>query len=222
MRFLCGALALMYLPSFALASDGNECDQLWFARNSMLNRVGYCFQSPLGQAIFDNSDCTTRDPRPRRVAQVMIKRIQDQEAKLQCDVDVARTALDDHFSYFVDQLIGVDVLPSSPRDEFDGGTCIGYLGDTIHVRTSPEHSAEVVGLITKGMNFNNAHDTGLYDGTLEVWPGSKYANAEYEDLPDDHVWEFISYSRDNGHYKSGWIYVPAKQFMYNNCDGFAG
>ncbi|NSY38259.1 caspase family protein [Leisingera sp. ANG59] len=35
----------------------NQCDALWFQRNSIFARRGYCFQSPRGQAAFSNAGC---------------------------------------------------------------------------------------------------------------------------------------------------------------------
>ena len=48
------AILALLLPSSALA-DG--CADLWFTRNLIMDRAGYCFGSALGQAVFDNGDC---------------------------------------------------------------------------------------------------------------------------------------------------------------------
>ena len=36
------------------------CSELWFLRNSIYNKHGYCFRSRKARELFDNSDCTTR------------------------------------------------------------------------------------------------------------------------------------------------------------------
>lgn len=53
MKCLVAALSLFAAP--VLASD--TCHDLWFTRNAIIDRAGYCFGSPLGQAIFDNTGC---------------------------------------------------------------------------------------------------------------------------------------------------------------------
>jgi len=41
------------------AAGGSEtCDSLWYQRNLIYDRKGYCFQSPRGQAAFSNEGCT--------------------------------------------------------------------------------------------------------------------------------------------------------------------
>ena len=56
MRFvLTFLLSLCVTPAFAL----DHCEEWWFTRNLVFDRAGYCFSSPLGQAVFDNSDCFT-------------------------------------------------------------------------------------------------------------------------------------------------------------------
>jgi len=52
--FLALLLAALAAPAAAL----EICDELWFTRNLIYDRAGYCFSSPLGRAVFDNSDCT--------------------------------------------------------------------------------------------------------------------------------------------------------------------
>ncbi|GHF59990.1 DUF4453 domain-containing protein [Seohaeicola zhoushanensis] len=90
MRLL--ALLLMLLPLPAFAIEG--CEDVWFTRNLLMDRAGYCFTSPLGQAIFDNSDCTTQTVTLGEAAQSTIARIVSLEAEHGCRVDTNRTWLD--------------------------------------------------------------------------------------------------------------------------------
>jgi hypothetical protein len=61
---------------------GNICDQLWYARNAIFDRAGYCFSSARGKAAFDNTGCTGGTPDAAGMAEVA--RIQQQEAANGC------------------------------------------------------------------------------------------------------------------------------------------
>lgn len=38
------------------------CEQLWFQRNLIFHNNGFCFQTARARAVFDTSQCTTREP----------------------------------------------------------------------------------------------------------------------------------------------------------------
>jgi hypothetical protein len=39
-----------------------SCQNLWYVRNSIYDRKGYCFKTQDGKAAFDNSDCYVHNP----------------------------------------------------------------------------------------------------------------------------------------------------------------
>lgn len=38
-----------------------SCQNLWYVRNSIYDRRGYCFKTQDGKDVFDNSDCTVKN-----------------------------------------------------------------------------------------------------------------------------------------------------------------
>ena len=46
------------------AAADERCHDLWFARNAIMDRAGYCFGSVLGQAVFDNEGWYRQDGIP--------------------------------------------------------------------------------------------------------------------------------------------------------------
>ena len=65
-------LLLFLIASPAAASD--VCHDLWFTRNLIMDRAGYCFGSMLGKATFDNSDCTGKNVSLDAGDQLMVNR----------------------------------------------------------------------------------------------------------------------------------------------------
>ncbi len=71
-----------------------ECNELWFARNLIMDRAGYCFGSPLGQALFDNRDCRGSDVSLSPAHKSQVRKIQSLEAQIRCKVNSGRVGLD--------------------------------------------------------------------------------------------------------------------------------
>ena len=63
------------VTALAPAASAASCWDLWYERNEIYDRNGFCFSTSLGQRTVDNSDCWTKDPalspsETRRVAQI--------------------------------------------------------------------------------------------------------------------------------------------------------
>ena len=71
-------------------SRASTCDSLWIERNQILNAAGYCFETPLGRAVFDNSDCTPGQPALPEAALNRIARLQAMETRRACAVSTDR------------------------------------------------------------------------------------------------------------------------------------
>ena len=84
-------LALILLASPAAAAD--VCDDLWFTRNLIMDRAGYCFGSALGQAVFDNGNCIGKSVSLSTQLQRQVAEIRELEKQIPCKVDTARTRL---------------------------------------------------------------------------------------------------------------------------------
>ncbi len=140
-------VALTPLPSFA----GEPCDDLWFSRNSIFDAAGYCFGSALGKAVFDNSDCTTKSPKLSSADKAKIAEAKDMEARWSCNMNTNRTRLDIH-SFARRQTLVEQPL----RDDTESG-CGKYVGADISLYASQSTNARVVGTVSSGDDFINAH-----------------------------------------------------------------
>ena len=121
MSFVCWA----GLAGSAAAQDP-LCEQWWYARNLIFDRAGYCFASPLGQALFDNADCTTSDPQlPPEEAQ-LVEDIRFMEGEFDCAVDSSSTSL-----AFFDAALMEGWTPDVPIPAEYGSGCFGYHGPPI-------------------------------------------------------------------------------------------
>jgi len=89
-------IAMGLLPNLAQAagfpvqgSGPTSCESLWVERNQIANVAGACFQSPLGQAVFDNGDCVPGPPALSEDALNRIARIERAEARAECRVQTS-------------------------------------------------------------------------------------------------------------------------------------
>ena len=62
----------------------DSCYDLWWQRNEIYNRNGFCFKTQDGMDSFDNSDCYTDDPDFTRREQRQIQQIKRQENNMGC------------------------------------------------------------------------------------------------------------------------------------------
>lgn len=133
---------LLFLAAPAQAADG--CEDIWFTRNLIMDRAGYCFGSPLGQAMFDNSDCVGKQVQPDPYFQPVIDEILRLEKTHSCRVDTSRTWLD------IDDIAYRKALTDLPvRDEFEGG-CLGWTGPLTPLYKGHHEPFEQLGQITPG------------------------------------------------------------------------
>ena len=86
------------MPSIGVAEDFPSlgtgratCDSLWVERNQILNVAGYCFETPLGQAIFDNADCSLGTPALSEASLNRIARLEQAEDRRSCEVNTGKT-----------------------------------------------------------------------------------------------------------------------------------
>ena len=138
-------ILLFVLPFFAspaLAATG--CEDIWFTRNLIMDRAGYCFSSTLGQELFDNSDCTgttvTLDPR----SEAIVDRIRALEAEHGCNVDTNRTYLDIKDLQFRRALVDLPIMA-----EGDWG-CLGWTGPEVPLYNSYHEGYQPIGRLQPG------------------------------------------------------------------------
>lgn len=84
--FLILAAAIPVLaPQVSFAQ--NSCYDLWYARNEIYQRKGYCFQTRLARQTFGNTNCYTRAPQFTRAEQLRIESIRREERRRGCNVN---------------------------------------------------------------------------------------------------------------------------------------
>lgn len=120
------------------------CDELWFTRNLVFDHAGNCFQSPLGQAIFDNTDCLVTGAEPDPSEAGIVALVRQMEAEWDCDVDTTRTSLN-----IPNIAARLRVLDLPVADGFESA-CIGYRGPDIALHTGRHKDAPVSGMLRAG------------------------------------------------------------------------
>jgi len=147
MKSLVFAFSLLASP--VLASDA--CHDLWFTRNAVIDRAGYCFGSPLGQAVFSNGDCIGKSVSLPPQAERMVALVKEMESRFDCRVNNKQTYLDLDDLFLRFQLWDLPV-----RDEYESA-CLGWLGPVMGLRAGHRPDAPLVGQIDPGDYVNYAH-----------------------------------------------------------------
>lgn len=137
-------LAILLCLACAPAVADEFCHDLWFTRNALFDRAGYCFGSALGQAVFDNSDCVTRQPALDPAAQAAVAQIKAMEARVGCRVNTAQGWLDLDDLHILRQLIDLPI-----PDELGSG-CLGWQGPVVPLHSGHSPNAPVIGRIAPG------------------------------------------------------------------------
>ncbi len=168
------------------------CEDLWLARNSIMNDNGYCFGTPLGKAIFDNSDCSTKSPKLSAQESRRVAAIQNQEKLDECKVNTKKTSLDIELFELRQKLVIQPII-----DGFES-SCVKYNGQSpIPLYADQDTNSQILGHVQPGDSVNFSH----------------YSE---EDKPG---WGFASYvwAEDYLNPRLGWHIDPI-----DKCEAFAG
>ena len=147
MKYLVCALCLLAAP--AAASDA--CHDLWYTRNALIDRAGYCFGSTLGQAIFYNGDCTGKSVTLPPQTEQTVAAIRHLEARIGCRVNTNQTFLNLDDLHLRRQLWDLPVL-----DELQSA-CLGWIGSAVGLRAGHRRDAPVIGQIRSGDHVKYGH-----------------------------------------------------------------
>lgn len=120
-----------------------ECNQLWFMRNLIMDRAGYCFGSVLGQALFDNGNCLGQEVRPGAREAAQVGKIARLEAQIGCRVDTTRRNLDLHGMAALRRL-GDMPLPDN------GGSACTWAGAATQLADGYSGAARAIGRLERG------------------------------------------------------------------------
>ena len=184
MRFLFAIILLSVVAPFGAAQ---ACEDLWFARNFIMDRAGYCFGSRLGQAVFDNSDCTSQQVRLDAADQATITQIRRKEAEFGCHIDTNQSWLN------LKDINFRKVLTSNPIPDDFGWGCLGWIGPETPLYAGHQEPFHAIGRINPGDYVFFSH-IGVFDWAYVTvsdpysdafksagwlyWPGKKSCTAE--------------------------------------------
>ncbi|MBL4812014.1 MAG: DUF4453 domain-containing protein [Rhodobacteraceae bacterium] len=145
MRYFRPAIFAVLLGFVALPAAALElCDELWFTRNLIFDRAGYCFGSALGQVVFDNAGCTSGAPNLSPQAQQLVEYIRSEEVDWSCAVnsDGQRLAVD----FQAIRMAITDIpIPSGFVS-----SCFGWRGPGLALRAAHDVTAAQTGMVEKG------------------------------------------------------------------------
>ncbi len=139
------ALTLVFSLGTALIPSGaNACEEMWYLRNLIADRAGYCFTTPLGEAIFDNGDCTTTELGLSPSESARFHAIRAVEEAYSCAVDVSKTTL----PYL--ERRDWNLIETLPVPDGLESACQGYRFRPFALRSGPRGDAAVVGEVRTG------------------------------------------------------------------------
>ncbi len=187
--FTIATLISIYTPAAAFS----PCDDLWFTRNLLFARNGYCFASPLGQAVFGNAGCFTSDPGLDAQERDVLADVRDREKALECHVDNQRQQLDVDLIEQRKQMLD---LPYATEFE---AACVGWLGPALPIHNASHVDSHVIGHLQKGDQIDFFH----------------------EELVDEagNDWFFITQRRQDTVVGIGWVFFGDD---LDKCEMFAG
>lgn len=150
------SVALVLALGTLAPSAADACEEFWYLRNLIADRAGYCFTTPLGRALFDNSDCTTSELRLSPDDMARVEAIRQREIEHSCAVDTSATSLPD-LPPFDWHLIETIPVPTG----YESG-CIGYKLSPFALLSAPRAGAAVVGEVRPGdsIGFNYEDEGG--------------------------------------------------------------
>ncbi|MEP6021436.1 MAG: DUF4453 domain-containing protein [Paracoccaceae bacterium] len=146
-------IRLTILATIAAMSVQAEevCNDLWFARNSVFDAAGYCFGSPLGKSLYDNTGCTTSNPTLSAEDRQKVSIIEQREKELGCTVDTTTTTFD------LTALKFRKLLREQPIRSSYESACIGWKGPKVEVTSGPQNG-DAVGSIDVGDSVLYSHE----------------------------------------------------------------
>lgn len=189
-------LLAMSLLSAGPAAAAGWCDDLWFTRNLVMDRAGYCFGSALGRTYFDNGDCVGTSVSPQGAAARLMRQVQRLEAESGCKgrVDTNGTWLDVPDMGVRSQLDNLPLIAETPS------ACIGWRGPLTALQAGRRVAPHAFGLI-------EPNDTVSFDHAPE--DGWVYVTAYFNTAQEGSPWRLKS---------GGWIQVA--QVNATPCDSY--
>ena len=177
LKYLLFILGLAPIPALSEAfpasgSSRSSCESLWLERNQIYNAAGKCFDTALGQAVFDNGDCGVGPPSLSESALNRISQIEQAEAGRGCNIDTARDRISVYGRYGAlvfgrgGQVLGrwpqalqqLDVFPAKTSRERSctvGGLSSGADG-FLAIRSGPDVRYPQIGQVVNGDRISSS------------------------------------------------------------------
>jgi len=155
------------------------CDDLWFTRNLVFDRAGYCFGSELGKAVFGNEGCVKGPLELDDASVKLVARLRGLEKDWNCKVDTSQSFLAVHA---IEQRKALVDLPMPTGGE---SGCLGWLGERIVLRAERKDTGAVVGAV-------RIADTLLFQ--FEDVDGWSFVEVLQNDIPAGQGWAKLEIS----------------------------
>ncbi len=178
MRAVLIVLALLPAPAAAL----EICDDLWFTRNLMFHRAGYCFGSELGKTVFGNEGCEQGGVELGPEARKLVDRILLMEKEFECDIDTGQDFL---AVPVIEERKGIIDPPLATETE---SACVGWKGERLVLRTERSEDGLVSGAARPG-------DTLLFQ--FEDVDGWSFVEVQQNGIPAGLGWAQVEIGEDS-------------------------
>lgn len=144
-------LVLIYALLAGTAQADPVCDELWFTRNLVFDRAGYCFGSELGQSTFDNDGCTTSSPNLSPKDRALINAVRDIEIEWGCSV---ASTIPRPLDVNTDLRRQIQDLPVVTGYE---SSCFGWQAAPMAVRVGRSDDAQLLGHVFREDSVGFGH-----------------------------------------------------------------
>lgn len=142
----------------SLGAGRPSCESLWVERNQILNVAGYCFDTALGQAVFDNTGCIPGPPALPDAALNRISRLQQAETRLACEINTGTAQITVNGRY-------------GPLRFGKGGLTLGRWQDALQkLDVFPQNSGRVRSCTVSGLSPNGDNFLALRSGPDVRYP----------------------------------------------------
>jgi hypothetical protein len=121
----------------------SDCKELWFMRNLIMDRAGYCFGTTLGKAVYDNADCVGKDVSLTRPQSDQVARIQKLEREIGCKVNTGSRTLE------VKTMASLRRLRDMPLPD-NGGSACTYTGARLPLHDGYSAGSAVIAQVDAG------------------------------------------------------------------------
>lgn len=178
---------------FTQAAHADEpCDDLWYSRNFYFDQAGYCFGSNLGKAVFDNSDCKSKNVNLAKSILQRIDKIKETEAGNSCKVKTNKARRLNIKNFEMRK-----TLIEQPINHGFESSCFGYKGKLrVALYAARSTNSKIIGYVNLDDNVYSAFDEA-----------------------DSNDWWFATATHNDTNISSiGWT----NQTIFNQCRAVAG